>query len=479
MRCRRDTCSTGEICTADHECLAGQTSNCDDNDDCTIDTCDSETGACSSAAAENNTPCEDGSSCTTDDACNEGICNGDALNCDDDFACTNDACDPLMGCTHEANSALCDDGDLCTTDSCDALSGCQFIQEDPNCTTECTNGILPTNTCCPADGFCPEEDTTISGINSFSVLYIPSGVTVTCVGDAPLYIDVSGNAWLEGTLSANGQDAAADPYETTLGSCGGYNGGDGSRMSAYGFTTEVEPNIFGDCEGLPGNKDECWTHIAPQDNYTGQFPCAFLARANGQAGAGPGGGLGGEMSMSIFDTSEGGTGGGGGASFITSGTEGGMSASPCGLTFGGEAGSTYSGTTQGGSGGGGGGHARNSACDECSGGSVGAGGDGGAGGGIIILSVTGLLDFSGTISARGGHGGNGSGASSTCTGAGGGGSGGVIEVQAQGLAIIEPAISHFDVSGGTGGQPNCVNPGTLPPGSIGGAGGEGQWDIVQ
>ena len=473
-----NNCSTDEACTADHECRADQANECNDNNDCTIDTCDSVTGECTSIPADNNSPCDDGTPCTSSDVCNEGVCGGAELNCDDGISCTSDSCDPLTGCTHVGNDALCDDGDLCTVDSCDALSGCQHVQEDPSCTSTCENGTLPNNTCCPPDGFCPEEDTTISGINSFSVLYIPAGVTVTCVGDAPLYIDVSGNAWLEGTLSANGQDAEG-PYDATPGSCGGYAGGDGSRMSALGITTEVAPNFFGDCDGLPENKDECWSHIAPQDNYTGEYPCAFLARAKGQAGAGPGGGQGGDMSMLIFETSEGGTGGGGGASFITQGTAGGMSASECGLKYGGDAGATYTGTVQGGSGGGGGGHARNSACDACSGGSVGAGGDGGAGGGIIILSVSGLLDFTGTISARGGHGGNGNGAASACTGGGGGGSGGVIEVQAQGLSIIEPASSHFDVSGGNGGQPNCVNPGSLPPGSVGGNGGEGHWALTQ
>ena len=42
--------------------------------------------------------------------------------CDDDDACTVDTCDPESGCRHETLS--CDDDDFCTNDACDAATGC-------------------------------------------------------------------------------------------------------------------------------------------------------------------------------------------------------------------------------------------------------------------------------------------------------------------------------------------------------------------
>ena len=66
---------------------------------------------------------------------------------------------------------------------------------------------------------------------------------------------------------------------------------------------------------------------------------------------------------------------------------------------------------------------------------------------------------------------------SVCTGGGGGGSGGFIEIHTQTLATEGPQSAHFDISGGTGGAPNCVNAGTLPPGGIGGDGGGGVWAV--
>ncbi|HEV8202520.1 MAG TPA: hypothetical protein VGS03_21110 [Candidatus Polarisedimenticolia bacterium] len=53
-----------------------------------------------------------------------GTCVHVPVNCDDQDACTLDSCDPAVGtCTHNAIS--CDDGNACTADSCDPIAGCQ------------------------------------------------------------------------------------------------------------------------------------------------------------------------------------------------------------------------------------------------------------------------------------------------------------------------------------------------------------------
>jgi len=50
--------------------------------------------------------------------------------CNDNNECTNDYCDPNTGCYHSDKSACCDDDNECTTDSCDPILGCLNIPVD-------------------------------------------------------------------------------------------------------------------------------------------------------------------------------------------------------------------------------------------------------------------------------------------------------------------------------------------------------------
>jgi hypothetical protein len=111
---------------------------CDDHNPCTDDTCDPQTG-CHAVADDTNT-CDDGNACTSADACVSGVCvGGPAPDCDDDNVCTIDACDTLSGCTHTALS--CDDGIPCTDDTCDPQLGCQHTD---NCASgeHCDSTLL-------------------------------------------------------------------------------------------------------------------------------------------------------------------------------------------------------------------------------------------------------------------------------------------------------------------------------------------------
>ena len=74
---------------------------CDDNNACTTDTCDSDSGVC----AHTDIP----------DCCT------DAKDCDDGDECTTDTCVPGESCSHAPKS--CDDGDAFTTDACDQAAG--------------------------------------------------------------------------------------------------------------------------------------------------------------------------------------------------------------------------------------------------------------------------------------------------------------------------------------------------------------------
>jgi hypothetical protein len=151
-------------------CGGGTAAKCDDNVDCTQDSCDptqgcvhaplnsgtcTDSGTCGGNATCQQgkcvgmgTPCNDMNPCTQNtclngqctfpmemlgtacvfDACRTGsTCSangqcqmGTAINCDDANPCTADSCDPANGCVHQPNNAgTCSDGNACTTaDKC-------------------------------------------------------------------------------------------------------------------------------------------------------------------------------------------------------------------------------------------------------------------------------------------------------------------------------------------------------------------------
>lgn len=98
--------------------------SCDDDNPCTDDAFDVAQGlpGCTHTPIENG-PCDDGNACTINTVCVFGRCVGEPLNCDDGIDCSIDACDPVSGCTHDADHGACDDGDACSTDRC-TESGC-------------------------------------------------------------------------------------------------------------------------------------------------------------------------------------------------------------------------------------------------------------------------------------------------------------------------------------------------------------------
>ncbi|MCK4473701.1 SipW-dependent-type signal peptide-containing protein [Candidatus Parcubacteria bacterium] len=132
-----DECTqVGEDCFCEGEpvdCI--DAGDCNDNDPCTIDTC------------ENNvcvyTPivCNDQDPCTTD-ACVDGTCVYTPIVCNDGDPCTTDAC---VGGECVYTPIVCNDGDPCTTDAC--VDGtCVYtpiVCDDQNpCTTDaCVGGV--------------------------------------------------------------------------------------------------------------------------------------------------------------------------------------------------------------------------------------------------------------------------------------------------------------------------------------------------
>ncbi|MFT5429573.1 MAG: hypothetical protein ACI9OJ_000244 [Myxococcota bacterium] len=148
--CNDDNPCTGEYNT----CLAGQCSNtppdCDDNNECTTDSCEPGVGCVSSDVAD-NTACGTDEPCWVSRACQTGDCVGGASPCEDDDNCTVDACEPgapgsPVECSNTPNT--CEDGDECTEDECNAAG--------------CTNPPVPGGTPC-SDGPCFANQTCNAG----------------------------------------------------------------------------------------------------------------------------------------------------------------------------------------------------------------------------------------------------------------------------------------------------------------------------
>ena len=117
------------------QCLNGACWDaCNDQDPCTSDFKDPDTGTCFHEAL-----CEDSDPCTVD-TCEEstGACVHSVAVCNDGNPCTEDFCDPTEGCT--GLPVMCPPSDdPCSTNVCDPDTG-QCLPEGTPEGTECTDG---------------------------------------------------------------------------------------------------------------------------------------------------------------------------------------------------------------------------------------------------------------------------------------------------------------------------------------------------
>ena len=176
-----EDCAVQNLCKipscVDGECLYENIVCEDDNNPCTLDYCNSETGECVFGPKVND-PCDDEDACTEDDKCDaDAVCVGTSVVCDDGNVCTGTSCDPETGCVYEyANNGQlcddqnectkngtcsdgscinaepkdCDDGNPCTDDSCDENTGCVYENNDDSC--DDGNPCTETSVC--SDGSC-------------------------------------------------------------------------------------------------------------------------------------------------------------------------------------------------------------------------------------------------------------------------------------------------------------------------------------
>lgn len=95
-------CSTATICAGTCDagtCVGGTPIDCRDDDPCTVDRCDPDRLDCVDETRPDGAWCDDSDQCTTDGVCVDGTCEDEQSRaCVDDDSCTEDSCDPDSGC---------------------------------------------------------------------------------------------------------------------------------------------------------------------------------------------------------------------------------------------------------------------------------------------------------------------------------------------------------------------------------------------
>ncbi len=158
-------CDDG-TCPGAGACGANDLSMLDDGNPCTTDACNAASGV-SHKVVPDGTSCADSNVCNGAEACKKGICaSGSVPALDDENPCTVDTCDPMLGVQH----AIVSQGTNCGVDQgcggpaqCDATGECMKAGDDGNpCTVDECNpatGIVshlpsPEGTACRALDSC-------------------------------------------------------------------------------------------------------------------------------------------------------------------------------------------------------------------------------------------------------------------------------------------------------------------------------------
>jgi hypothetical protein len=153
-------CNGAESCNAFGNCVSGPPLNCNDLNSCTVDTCNAVTG-CQHTNVGAGLPCSDGNACTDGDTCNgTATCvPGPALDCDDNEECTADSCNTVSGCVHNTSitfgNPCADDGVACTADIC-AFGDCAHGHFPPTYTRD--------GAPCDDGNPCTVNDTCLGGV---------------------------------------------------------------------------------------------------------------------------------------------------------------------------------------------------------------------------------------------------------------------------------------------------------------------------
>jgi len=134
------SCSNGRFCDGQETCRDGvcrpaaQVPDCNDNNPCTEDSCSSAAGACL------HQPVADGTSCGGG-LCGVQVCQGGSCisqetnNCDDQNPCTKDWCNPDTGCEHSGlpEGYACGECMMCLQQQCVEAPDCRVTTGSCGC----------------------------------------------------------------------------------------------------------------------------------------------------------------------------------------------------------------------------------------------------------------------------------------------------------------------------------------------------------
>ena len=259
-----NACNGAELCDEALGCVAGTPPACDDGNACDgTEACDPALGC----VAGSPPVCSDGNVCNGVESCapEVGCVPGVVVDCQDPFACTDDACDPVLGCSHVA-SASCsvvvtvtpEDGGVAQaaeTELALMVPG-GAVTEPVTITVEAAPWL---------DGAVAETGETVRSAHSFgpdgTVFAAPITVTLPAppgavVGDTfvVLTLDPDSGGWIHAT-HADGSAivgvAGGDPLSVTLTL---------DHFTDYGLGEGCDTccAVDADCDdGLPCTRDQC------------------------------------------------------------------------------------------------------------------------------------------------------------------------------------------------------------------------------
>jgi len=192
-------CNGGEVCSATGSCQAGTAPPVDDGNPCTADSCDPATGVAHSPLAA-GASCADADLCNGAEACDgSGSCSpGQPVSIDDQNPCTLDSCDPVTGVSHDTVAAgtSCSDGIFCNgAEACNASAACESglpvdIDDANPCTVDhcsdaqgVTHVLVPGGTACEDGNVCNGTETCDSSGSCVAGTPLATGSENPCVSE--------------------------------------------------------------------------------------------------------------------------------------------------------------------------------------------------------------------------------------------------------------------------------------------------------
>ena len=134
--------------------------------DCTVNTCEPQSGKCAPTSAADGASCSDGDKCTITDACKSGVCAGfDACQCHNDNDCAKyedgNLCNGTLTCNTTAGVCAVDPPSVVTCTTADDTA-CQHNTCQPQ-TGSCALAAVPDHIACADDDVCTVGDNCKAG----------------------------------------------------------------------------------------------------------------------------------------------------------------------------------------------------------------------------------------------------------------------------------------------------------------------------